>query len=67
MRASEARALIGKPVSWMDTWCPKNGFIRREGVILDVKGKNVLVDLQGGTDWKWLPDMRNLSATHPKD
>jgi hypothetical protein len=60
MSAAEARKMIGKPVTWLDTWCPKNGFIVREGVILEVKGKNVRVDQMGMTDWKWLPDMRQL-------
>lgn len=60
MKAAEARKLIGKPVTWLDTWCPKNGFILREGVLLEVQGKNVRVDQMGTTDWKWLPDMREL-------
>jgi hypothetical protein len=60
MKAAEARKLIGKPVTWLDTWCPKNGFMVREGVLLEVQGKNARVDQMGMTDWKWLPDMRNL-------
>lgn len=60
MNAAEARKLIGEPVTWLDTWCPKRGFLERQGVILEVQGKNVRVDQQGMTDWKWLPDMRQL-------
>ena len=60
MKAGEARKLIGKTVTWLDTWCPKRGFIEREGILLEVQGKNARVDQQGSNDWKWLPDMRNL-------
>ena len=62
MKAAELRKLIGKQVTWLDTFCPKNGFIRREGILLDVKGKNALVDQHGSNDWKWIPDMRHLAA-----
>ncbi len=65
MNAAQARKLIGKTVTWFDTWCPKRGFANREGVLLDVKGKNALVDQMGSNDWKWLPDMRNLAEKTP--
>lgn len=60
MKAAEARKLIGKPVTWLDSWCPRRGGIERHGVILEVKGKNVRVDQQGGIDWLWLPNMLQL-------
>ncbi len=62
MKSAELRKLIGRKVTWLDTYCPKRGFIQREGVILDVKDRNVLVDQQGCHDWKWVPDMRHLKA-----
>jgi hypothetical protein len=62
MKVAELRKLIGKQITWLDTWCPKRGFIAREGTLLDVKGKNELVDQHGMNDWKWVPDMRNLRA-----
>jgi hypothetical protein len=62
MKAAELRMLIGRPVTWLDTWCPKRGFIEREGLLLDVKGRNVLIDQNGSNDWKWIPDMRNIKA-----
>lgn len=62
MKAAELRKLIGKQITWLDTYCPRYGFLQREGVLLDVKGRNALVDQQGSTDWKWVPDMRHLKA-----
>jgi len=29
-------------------------------VLIEIKGKNALVDQQGTIDWKWLPNMINL-------
>jgi len=61
MQAAEVRKLIGKTVTWMDTWCPKRGsFLQKEGVVLDVKGRSVLVDRQGSNDWMQIEDMRLL-------
>jgi len=34
--------------------------LQRRGVLLDVKGKNVLVDQMGSVDWKWVPNMLQL-------
>ncbi len=62
MKASELRKLIGKPVTWLDTWCPKRGYIKREGVLMQVQGKNALIDQQGSNDWKWIPDLYQLKA-----
>ena len=62
MKAADLRKLIGKPVTWLDKFCPKNGFIKREGILLDVKGKNALVEQNGSNDWKWVPDMQHLKA-----
>lgn len=67
MKAAALRKLIGKPVVWDDTFCPKNGFISREGILLEVRGKNALVDQQGSTDWKWIPDMHGLKAKAAPD
>lgn len=55
MKAAEARKLIGKPVEWLDTYCAKRGYIKREGVLLEVNGRNVCIDYLGTNDWKWLP------------
>ena len=54
MTSKEAKQLIGKPVKW----CGKHTFYVRwhEGIVLDVKGRNVQVDHGGFTDWLWLPD-----------
>ena len=62
MKAAELRKLIGKQITWLDTWCPKNGFLVRHGVLLQVNGKNVLVEQGGCNDWRWVPDMRQLKA-----
>jgi hypothetical protein len=66
VKSSEAKKLIGKHVVWCDTWCPKRGWIEREGVFMEVRGKNVLVEQQGSNDWKWLPDMANIKAKAPE-
>lgn len=55
MKAAEARKMIGKVVTWKEGSYPA-----MEAKILDVRGKNVLVDMFGFTDWKWLPDMIDL-------
>jgi hypothetical protein len=60
MNAAQARRLIGKTVEWLDTYCPRSGYRVREGVILEVSGRNVRVDMNGSSDWKWLPDMHDL-------
>lgn len=55
MTSKEARQLIGKPVRYCKTgsfyvrWC--------EVTVIDVKGRNVLIDHGGMTDWLWLPDV----------
>lgn len=55
-----AKSLVGKPVAWEDTWCPKHGYIARQGVLLELKGKNVLMRENGSSDWKWLDNLHNL-------
>ncbi len=65
MNTTQARKLIGKQVTWLDTYCPKRGYAVRFGVILDVQGRNVQIDQCGMTDWKWLPDMVELKEVTP--
>jgi hypothetical protein len=60
MKSSEARKLIGKHVTWFDSFCPARGGLMREAVLIEIKGKNALVDQQGTIDWKWLPNMIDL-------
>lgn len=62
MKAAEARKLIGKPVVWLDTYCAKRGYFQREGVLIDVKGRNVWIEQFGSNDWKWLPDLVDFKA-----
>ena len=56
MTSKEAKTLIGKPIKYTKIhssyvhWC--------QAVILDVKGKNVMVEEGGMNDWLWLPDVR---------
>ena len=51
--AAAARKLKGKTVNIIDNsgWMGRT----RTVVIMDVKGKNVLIDDHGSTDWLWLP------------
>lgn len=60
MKAAEIRKLIGKEIEWLEDSCPWRGGIVRIGVVQEVSGRNVRVDQFGITDWKWLPDMRNI-------
>jgi hypothetical protein len=62
MKAAELRALFGKRITWTEAWCSARGGIVRKATVLEVVGKNVLVDTGGMTDWKWAPDMRDLKA-----
>jgi len=57
MRAAEARKLIGKPVRYRRLL---RDYVYRfsEAIILDVQGRNVLIDKGGMTDWLWLPDVQ---------
>lgn len=57
MKASEAKKLIGKSIRYRrvsrDYVYPFS-----EATILEVLGKNVLIDHGGMTDWLWLPDVQ---------
>ena len=55
MKAKEARAFIGKYVEW-DTDTRYTAFPTRNGMVEDVKGKNVLIH----GDWFWLPDTKEF-------
>ena len=52
MTAKEAKKLIGQKVAIRKRY---SGIVDH-GTILSVKGRNVLVDFMGMTDWLWLPD-----------
>ena len=52
MKSSDARKLIGRKIEWRN----RHGW-RYTGIVLEVAGKNVLIDDMGSIDWKWLPDM----------
>lgn len=74
MKTADLRKLIGAELEWEYNHDPHRGtcFVAT-GIILDVKGRNVLIDQHGSSDWKWLPNMVNLkvikqppNATAPK-
>lgn len=55
---------VGDEIEWakktFDAYLPtKNG----EGVILDKRGRNILVDAQGHTDWLYVPDLAWVRLT----
>jgi|688.fasta_scaffold849019_3 hypothetical protein len=63
MKINELRKLIGKEVQWEEHYCPKAGYgIARRGVLVEVRGRNALIEQGGCNDWKWVPDMRCLAA-----
>lgn len=61
MRAAELRKHIGKKIEWEYAHDRHRGTcLVRKGVLLEVAGKNVMVDMGGVGDWFWLPQMVNL-------
>lgn len=61
MRINELRKMVGKQIQWEEYYCQKSGHgLPRSGVLLEVKGKNLLIDQMGSVDWKWTPDMLHL-------
>lgn len=57
MKVSEARKLIGKPIKYRPV-ARDYVYPWTNAVILELSGRNVLVDRQGMTDWLWLPDVQ---------
>ena len=61
MKIDKLREMIGQKIQWEEHYCPKAGCgLRRSGVLLEVRGRNLLVDQMGSLDWKWVPYMRHL-------
>ena len=58
MKSSEAKKLIGKKIQWNANFCPKKGCGTYSGYVTGVKGKNIEIN---HSDWKWLPDMHNIT------
>ena len=54
-----AKDLVGKRIRWEETLCRHRGTYREHvGTVTDARGRNVEVD----GEWKWLPDMENLTV-----
>jgi hypothetical protein len=65
MTPGEAKKLIGKPIKYNKI---HSSYLRWQyATVLDVKGKNVEVDVMGMTDWLWLPDVRIVPITPDND
>ena len=65
MKASELRKLKGRQVQALRL----NGFYTYEPrtvTVLDVQGRNVLIDDGGMTDWLWIPDYRFTLPPSPE-
>ena len=60
MKASELRQWVGKEIEWDDLPDDRGWYRTWSGRVMDVQGRNVLVDDKGSHDWKWLPKMRNV-------
>jgi hypothetical protein len=65
MTSGEARRLIGKPIKYTRIY--SSYILWQYAKVLDVKGKNVLVDEMGMTDWLWLPDVHIVPITPDND
>jgi hypothetical protein len=57
VKASELRRLKGQQVQ-VERLGRDYVYPQKIVTVLDVKGKNVLVDELGMTDWLWIPDYR---------
>lgn len=62
MKSQDAKKLIGKPIKYNSSY-----LWWQYATILDVKGKNILVDKMGMTDWLWLPDVHIVPITPDND
>ena len=61
MTTKEAKALIGKPIKYNRL---SHAYLSwQHATVLDVKGKNIMVDCMGMTDWLWLPDIQIVPIT----
>ena len=68
MKPNELRALIGKLIQWEEYYCQKAGHgLHRVGRLVEVRGRNVLVDQMGSIDWKWVPNMLRIKAVEPQE
>ena len=65
MTSRDAKKLIGKPIKY--NRIHGSYLWWQYATILDVKGKNVLVDEMGMTDWLWLPDVHIVPITPDND
>lgn len=61
MKLSLVKSWIGRQIRWEEHYCPKAGYgLQRQGLLLQVRGRNLLVDQGGSIDWKWLPSLMHL-------
>lgn len=62
MKVAELRKWIGKRIEWDEKPDSAGWYRTRNGILDDVKGRNVMVN----DNWQWLPDMRKLRL-HPSE
>ena len=61
MTAKEIRALTGQVIEWETIPDHFRGYYDvRSGVVREVKGRNLRVEIQGDDIWLWIPNMRNV-------
>jgi len=63
MKRSELKALVGKSIRWEENQNSRT--LRSDiyaGVVLQVSSKNMLVDMNGNAEWKWIPSMKHLTV-----
>lgn len=61
MKTHEIRKLIGQEIEWTDRPDARGWSRGYSGTVLEVKGRNVLVE-RGGNDWFWLPEMYSIKV-----
>jgi hypothetical protein len=61
MRNRIDKSWIGKEIEWDSKPDPHRGWYdTRSGILIAIKGRNVIVDCKGNHEWLWVPDMYNI-------
>jgi len=68
MKTNQLKSLVGKLIQWEEYYCPKAGHgLYRVGRLIELRGRNLLVDQMGSLDWKWLPNMLKIKSAEQQE
>ena len=54
---------VGDHIEWRKKTglrSPHYGTLQK-GIVLEIRGRNILVDMMGSTDWLWTPDLDHIA------